>query len=141
MPTRFNHVYIESAGSFLPGTPIGNADMDAYIAPLNRISSRIKARILAENGIQQRHYAIDTEGRTTISHAQMAAAAVRDCLGHSQTNIADISLLSVGSSGGDALMDTPATAEEIARKAMAIAAEICVYTNTNVIVEQLESVK
>ena len=40
-----------------------------------------------------------------------------------------------------ALMDTPATAEEIARKAMAIAADICVYTNTNVIVEQLESVK
>ena len=40
-----------------------------------------------------------------------------------------------------ALMDTPATAEEIARKAMAIAAEICVYTNTNVVVEQLESLK
>jgi ATP-dependent HslUV protease, peptidase subunit HslV len=40
-----------------------------------------------------------------------------------------------------ALMDTPASAEEIARKAMAIAAEICVYTNTNVVVEMLESVK
>jgi ATP-dependent HslUV protease, peptidase subunit HslV len=40
-----------------------------------------------------------------------------------------------------ALMDTPASAEEIARKAMTIAAEICVYTNTNVVVEMLESVK
>jgi len=38
-----------------------------------------------------------------------------------------------------ALMDTPASAEEIARKAMAIAAGICVYTNTNVVVEMLES--
>jgi ATP-dependent HslUV protease subunit HslV len=38
-----------------------------------------------------------------------------------------------------ALMDTPATAEEIARKAMAIAAGICVYTNTNVVLEQLDS--
>ena len=38
-----------------------------------------------------------------------------------------------------ALMDTPASAEEIARKAMGIAAEICVYTNTNVVVEMLES--
>ena len=104
MPTRFNHVYIESAGSFLPGAPIANDEMDAYIAPLNRISSRIKARILAENGIQSRHYAIDTEGRTTISHAQMAAAAVRDCLGQAGADIADVSLLSVGSSGGDALM-------------------------------------
>jgi ATP-dependent HslUV protease, peptidase subunit HslV len=36
-----------------------------------------------------------------------------------------------------ALMDTPASAEEIARKAMAIAAEICVYTNSNVVLEQL----
>jgi ATP-dependent HslUV protease subunit HslV len=40
-----------------------------------------------------------------------------------------------------ALMDTPASAEEIARKAMTIAAEICVYTNANVVVEMLESVK
>ncbi|MEO6854853.1 MAG: iron-containing redox enzyme family protein [Rhodoferax sp.] len=104
MPTRFDRVYIESAGYFLPGAPVGNADMDAYIAPLNRISGRIKARILAKNGIQSRHYAIDSEGRTTVSHAQMAAAAARDCLGRAGVDIAAVSLLSVGSSGGDALM-------------------------------------
>ena len=40
-----------------------------------------------------------------------------------------------------ALMDTPASAEEIARKAMTIAADICVYTNTNLVIEQLESSK
>ena len=33
------------------------------------------------------------------------------------------------------------SAEEIARKAMAIAAEICVYTNTNVVLEALDSSK
>ncbi len=38
-----------------------------------------------------------------------------------------------------ALMDTDYTAEEIARRAMKIAAEICVYTNENVIVEALDS--
>jgi ATP-dependent HslUV protease subunit HslV len=38
-----------------------------------------------------------------------------------------------------ALMDTSLGAEEIARKAMAIAAEICVYTNTSVVIEALES--
>jgi ATP-dependent HslUV protease subunit HslV len=36
-------------------------------------------------------------------------------------------------------MDTNQGAEEIARKAMAIAAEICVYTNTKVVIEALES--
>lgn len=36
-----------------------------------------------------------------------------------------------------ALADTDMDAEEIARKAMAIAAEICVYTNSNIVVESL----
>ena len=38
-----------------------------------------------------------------------------------------------------ALIDQPLDAEVIARKAMAIAAEICVYTNTNLVVETLAS--
>ena len=38
-----------------------------------------------------------------------------------------------------ALLDQPLDAEQIARKAMAIAAEICVYTNTNVVVESLQA--
>ena len=38
-----------------------------------------------------------------------------------------------------ALLDQPLDAEMIARKAMQIAADICVYTNTNLIVESLPS--
>ena len=38
-----------------------------------------------------------------------------------------------------ALLDQPLDAEEIASKAMAIAAEICVYTNTNLVLESLPS--
>jgi ATP-dependent HslUV protease subunit HslV len=38
-----------------------------------------------------------------------------------------------------ALIDTDADAEMIARKAMAIAADICIYTNDNVTLEQLKS--
>ncbi|WP_099867057.1 ATP-dependent protease subunit HslV [Pararhizobium haloflavum] len=37
-----------------------------------------------------------------------------------------------------ALMDTDKSAEEVARRAMAIAADICVYTNANVVVETLD---
>ncbi len=37
-----------------------------------------------------------------------------------------------------ALMDTDLDAETVARKAMAIAADICVYTNANLIVESLD---
>ena len=38
-----------------------------------------------------------------------------------------------------ALLDQPLDAEAIARKAMAIAAEICVYTNDNLVIESLPS--
>jgi ATP-dependent HslUV protease subunit HslV len=54
-------------------------------------------------------------------------------------------VMGIGSGGNfalaaaKALMDTPLGAEEIARKAMRIAAEICVYTNTHFVIESLES--
>jgi ATP-dependent HslUV protease subunit HslV len=57
----------------------------------------------------------------------------------------DKDLMGIGSGGNyalaaaRALIDTPLSAEEIARKAMAIAAEICVYTNSNVVIESLAS--
>src|SRR6187455_587847 len=53
-------------------------------------------------------------------------------------------LIGIGSGGNyalaaaRALIETDMDAETIARKAMAIAAEICVYTNDSVIVESLE---
>lgn len=52
-------------------------------------------------------------------------------------------LMGIGSGGNyalaaaRALSDSDHSAEEIARRAMAIAAEICVFTNTNIIVESL----
>jgi ATP-dependent HslUV protease subunit HslV len=54
-------------------------------------------------------------------------------------------VMGIGSGGNyalaaaKALVDGSLGAEEIARKAMGIAAEICVYTNTKVVVEALES--
>ena len=104
MPTQFNHVYLNASAFHLPGEPIDNHQMDAYIAPLNRISQRIKQRILAENGIKTRHYAIDPQGKTLQSHAAMAAQAIQNCLDNSKVSLDQISLLCVGSSGGDALM-------------------------------------
>lgn len=54
-------------------------------------------------------------------------------------------IMGIGSGGNyalaaaRALADQPLSAEEIARRAMAIAADICVYTNSNVVVETLAS--
>ena len=55
-------------------------------------------------------------------------------------------VMAIGSGGNyalaaaRALIDTDADAETIARKAMQIAAEICVYTNHNVVVEAIDAV-
>ena len=104
MPTRFNRVYIESAAYHLPGEPIDNQHMDAYIAPINRISGRIKNKILAENGIITRYYAIDAEGNTHTTHAQLAAKAINACLEKAGETIKNVSLLTMGSTGSDALI-------------------------------------
>lgn len=54
-------------------------------------------------------------------------------------------LMGIGSGGNyalaaaRALFETEMSAEQIARKAMKIAADICVYTNENVIIETLDS--
>ena len=54
-------------------------------------------------------------------------------------------LIGIGSGGpyalaaARALLDTPMSAEDIAKRAMKIAAEICIYTNDNVIVESLDT--
>jgi len=56
----------------------------------------------------------------------------------------EFGIASIGSGGAyalaaaRALIETPMTAEEIARRAMAIAADICVYTNNDLTVEVLE---
>ncbi len=104
MPIQFDQVFLQQASYFLPGDPVENERMDEYIAPLNRISGRIKQRILAENGIKRRYYAIDSDGNTTHTNAMLASAAVTDCLQRGQLTLSDISLLASGSSGGDTLM-------------------------------------
>ena len=54
-------------------------------------------------------------------------------------------VMAIGSGGNyalaaaRALVDTDKDAEEIARRAMQIASEICIYTNANIVVETLDA--
>jgi len=104
MPIHFGSVFVNSTGLFMPGEPVYNDTLDRYIAPLSGVSDRIKRRILAENGIQSRHYAIDQSGSTVHSCAAMAAAAVNNCLAASEIRLDDLTMLCTGSSGGDVAM-------------------------------------
>lgn len=101
MPAHFKRVFLNSVGSFLPGPGINNDEMDSYVGSVNTQSSRIKRRILAENGIQNRHYGIDKEGRTLFSSSQMARNAIDDALEKVGKNINEIRFLSSGTVGAD----------------------------------------
>ena len=54
--------------------------MEDYLGLIHGRPARAKARVLAQNGIQTRHYAIDKQQRTLFRNSEMAANAVRDLL-------------------------------------------------------------
>lgn len=95
--TPFNNVYITRTASFLPGEAVNNAEMDRYIGSINKTSSRMKTLILAENGIQNRHYAIDKNGQSLHSVTSMGTKVVAQ-LCDSNTFIG---FLSAATTGGD----------------------------------------
>ncbi len=94
--TPFSHVYITDTASFMPGEAVNNQKMDAYIGSINRMSGRIKTRILAENGIQLRHYAIDENGQSQHSVTSMGAKVVA-----ALTEKTPLQFLSAATTGGD----------------------------------------
>ncbi|MGY0503802.1 3-oxoacyl-[acyl-carrier-protein] synthase III C-terminal domain-containing protein [Luteimonas sp. e5] len=104
MPAYYDKVFITASARHLPGPAIDNAAMDAFVAPLNRISGRIKKRILDENGIRTRHYAIDADGTTRETPEAMAAAAIRICLRDAGCTLEDIGMLATGGCSGNALL-------------------------------------
>ncbi len=72
------NVFITAASAFLPGQPVRNDDLERYLGNVDRIAAKTRQMVLANNGIETRHYAIDPEtGTTTHSNAELAAEAVR----------------------------------------------------------------
>ncbi len=71
--------YITSTGSYLPGEPVENKDINQYLGKV--IGEGTGAdKILAVNGIQSRHYALDKKQNATHSIYELAAEAVKNCL-------------------------------------------------------------
>ena len=95
--TPFEHTFITGTSSFLPGEPVDNAAMDQFIGSINRVSGRIKQRILAENGIQTRHYALDAAGNSLHSVTSMGAEVVRSLIAEGTP----VEFLAAATTGGD----------------------------------------
>ena len=71
--------YLTGTGAFLPGEAIDNDNLSRYLGKTLG-EGRVKDKILAVNGIETRHYALDERQNPTHSLYELAAAAVKDCL-------------------------------------------------------------
>lgn len=100
-------VFINRASAFLPNETVYNDELEEYLGYVNGKKSRSKEIILRRNGIKERYYAIDKEGKSTHTNAQMTANAVRG-LFENKSDIESIDLLACGTSSPDQLMPSHA---------------------------------
>jgi len=96
-------VFINAVGKFLPGEPITNDEVEEYIGLIGGEASRLKSRILKQNGIQKRHYAINREGKLLYWNSTLAARSIIDAISHSEITLADVEYLAAATSQGDLL--------------------------------------
>src|SRR5215475_5303206 len=96
-------VYITAMGKFLPGPPISNDEMEDHLGMIGAKPSRLRARILKQNGILSRHYAIDREGRVNYWNSDLAARAALDAIRRSELTPAEIEMLVAATSQSDLL--------------------------------------
>ena len=94
-------VYITSAGKYLPGEPVSNDEIEEYLGKIGGKSSRTKEKMLKQNGILTRHYAIDKNQQTTISNSQMTVNAIDDCIHNSAIHKSEIDFLAAATTQGD----------------------------------------
>jgi 3-oxoacyl-[acyl-carrier-protein] synthase III len=87
--------FITRTGAFLPGEPVDNASIPAYLGTLLG-EAKTREVVLKANGIQHRHYALDRRQNATHDVYEMAALAVASCLEGADLET-PISYLSAGS--------------------------------------------
>lgn len=96
-----HEVYITSSGTFLPNSAVSNEQMEDFLGRINGKDSRNKARVLKQNGIKMRYYALNQQQETTHSNAQMAIKAIENALQKSSLRTGDVALLCTGTTQGD----------------------------------------
>jgi 3-oxoacyl-[acyl-carrier-protein] synthase-3 len=94
-------VYINALGTYLPNNAISNGQMEGVLGRVNGKDSRAKRRILYQNGIKSRYYALDDKQQSTHSNAQMAALAAKEALKRSSVLSEDVQLISTGTTQGN----------------------------------------
>jgi 3-oxoacyl-[acyl-carrier-protein] synthase III len=100
----FNEVYIVNTASYFPNDPVSNDEMEAYLGLINKNPSKSRRIVLRNNGIKRRFYALNKEGKSTHTNAQMTAQAVRKLMNNDAASLKSIELLACGTSSPDQMM-------------------------------------
>lgn len=99
-----NQVYINSTSAYFPNNPVSNDEMEEYLGFIDGRPSKSKKIVLRNNGIVNRYYALDKNGKSTHTNAQMTALAVKELFKDNPEKIKEIDLLSCGTSSPDQVM-------------------------------------
>ncbi len=98
-------VYINDIAAFLPNDPVTNDDIETVLGAVHNIPSRIKKRILKNNGIEKRYYSIDRKtGELNYTNAQLTAEAIRRLKPFDGFSVNDIQCLCCGTSTADLIL-------------------------------------
>lgn len=101
MKKELKPVYINAIGIHLPNEPISNDQMEDYLGLIAGKSSRTKQRMLQQNGIKTRYYALDKEQQSTDSVAGMAAKAIDACLANGKFAKSEVAFIAAATTQSD----------------------------------------
>lgn len=102
-----SEVYITKSSKFLPNDPISNDEMESMLGLINAEASKARRIVLRNNGITNRHYAIDNTGTPTHTNADVTFLAIEK-LFDDQFTPENMELLSCGTSTPDLLLPSHA---------------------------------
>ena len=96
--------FITRTTQFLPGPPIGNDAMGAFIGSVSPVSDRYGRLVLRQNRIRSRHYAIRPDGTSDWTVAGLGAEAVRALLAEAEVDVRAIGFLATATTQNDLLV-------------------------------------
>ena len=100
-------VYINKISKYLPNKPISNEEMENKLGLIDQKTSKSKNIVLRSNKITTRYYAIDDNGKSTHTNAELTKNAINGLLDENFKEN-DIEVLSCGTSTPDLILPSHA---------------------------------
>ncbi|WP_404433860.1 hypothetical protein LG299_04965 [Microbacterium lacus] len=96
--------YLTGFGSYLPGEPVDNDGIVLRLGGDDAVTERIRRRILEQNGIKTRHYALDEHGEANELNEDLAVKALNAALADRGIEATDLRMLATATTMGDVLV-------------------------------------